>query len=187
MTDPRHEHVAPVDILGAVFEFVAAHAAPKIDPDRIYRGWQNRMALPSDSQEFCIISITTSTRRGTVDTSWQIDNESGWGRETIKSTQNVDVQIDFFGESDTARLQAQSIDALAGSRIGATFFRDRGLSCLYADQVRDMTFSSDDDQFLPRFMVTLHLCAEVDLDAEIDGFNTVHIDKIKDVDTYLSH
>lgn len=172
---------APLDVLGAVHDFLAAHI--DIAPAVIVRGWQNRAALPNVSS-YVVLTLINAPRRGTNVHIWENDNAGDGITESVRMLTLYEVQIDFCGLDEAAvNAQAARLVMLARDAVAVDFFRARGLSCQYADDPRSLPFSNDVDQWEVRYSVTLRLSAWNAADIARDAFRDVDI-RIEDVDVH---
>ena len=181
------------DVYRAVYDFIAAYGLPEMLPapktGRIFRGWSNRMTLPQDN-EYAVMSIISHTRRGTnietFDASQAAIDEDG----VITTSELVlcDVQIDFCSDPhsgrDYARRRAQAIETAARSSLAPQFFAQYNMSCLYADNARDMSFVGDARQYVSRWMTTVHLSFVTAVSAELPWFDAVNLKRLENVDVH---
>lgn len=179
-TDPQI--LAEPDIYAAVYDYVLAYALPALDPEYIYRGWQNRGALPPDTNEYAVISILNQTRVGTNVRVYIADTAGG--RQSEKTLVRFQVQVDFCSDNYLSRRRAQALETITMSAAGVQFFNNRGLSSLYAEGVRDLSFVDESDQFVQRHMVLLHLSCWSGMGVEIEGFDRAAVERIENVDVH---
>ena len=166
-----------IDVLDAVYDFVLACAydqdIPQYTEDQIIRGWQNDATLPPETQEFCIISELNTVRHGTNEETAFIDDHVNF-YETIEHV----IQLDFYSpEQLYARGRANIIELLARSRVATTFFKaaNPDLTCLYADDPRNLTGLDDTKSFVARYQLTLHLEERAKLEIPTDYFTSINI------------
>lgn len=173
---------SPLDVLGAVHDFLAAHIG--IDPKVIVRGWQNRAALPEVSS-YAVLTLINAPRRGTNVHLWQNIPDDDWGlNERVRMLTLYDAQVDFCGLDEAViGAQAARLVMLARDAVAVDFFRERGLSCQYADDPRSLPFSNDVDQWEVRYSVTLHLSAWSSADIARDAFRDVSL-HLENVDVH---
>lgn len=103
---------------------------------------------------------------------------------TIQGLIEAHVQIDICSETDAARQRATRLATVTRSSIGVRFFTDRGLSALYAEDVRDLSFVGDAKQFVRRCSTTLHLSYWSGDSVELPYFTTVNVARLEDVDAH---
>lgn len=164
---------APLDVLGAVHDFLAAHMG--IAPEAIIRGWQNRAALPGVSS-YAVLTLINAPRRGTNVHVWKNRNAGEGLTETVRMLTLYEVQIDLCGlDEAVANAQAARLVLLGRDAVAVDFFRRQGLSCLYADDPRSLPFSNDLDQWEVRYSVMLRLSAWSAADISRDAFRDVNI------------
>lgn len=182
-TNPRI--VTEADVYEAVRQFVFKYALPGVPLASIYQGWQNRAALPAGN-EYTVISILWTTQHGTAVEDFEAgdpDKEAP-GTLTVKALREIVVQVDFCSETDTARERADRVSIVARSSFGVMHFNDYGLSSLYADNVRDLSFVGAENQFVRRCAATLHLSTNNGVTADFDYFDTVQTERIENVDVH---
>lgn len=171
--------------------FVAFAAA--VPPERIVQGWQNHAALPAGTNEYAVVSVLSSRQHGTSVETFAAPNPDPAepGRLTVQGLMELTVQIDFCSEDDDARRRADSLAVATRSSLGVSFFNDYGLSALYADDPRDISFVGDARQFVRRWLVTIHLCGGGDnhdsgpgLTVEAPFFDRAAVSRIENVDVH---
>jgi hypothetical protein len=178
--------LAEADVYAAVRAFVLDFTPFPLEPANVVMGWQNRASLPPGTNEYAMISVLFDTRRGTAVETFQADDPDPArpGILSIRGLIEVQVQVDFCGENDLARQRARCLALVAGSSLGVQFFNDRGMSALYADDVRDLTFVGDSQQFVRRYMTTLHLTLVEGAAFAMDFFDQAKISRLEDVDAH---
>lgn len=186
MTFPLPEnpqHVGTPNIYEAVGRFLLKYAVPAVPQEHIFKGYKNRVALPKGSNEYIIMTLLSQTRHGTnvntFDASAAQRGEDG--ADTTQELVEIAVQIDCHSDSDAGRQRATAIEMMARSPYAVQFFRQFGMSCLYADDVRDLTGVTDSDQFVYRYMTTLHLTYWAQITQQLPWFDAVNVD-LKNVD-----
>lgn len=178
--------LSEADIYTACKDFVLAYGLPALPPDNVIQGWQNRAALPAGTNEYAIISLLFDTQHGTTVETFKADapDTAPPGQITAKALVEVQAQIDFCSRDDAARQRARRLAVVTRSGIGVQFFNDRGLSCLYADNARDISFVGDAKQFVRRWMTVLHLTLWEGVTADFDYFNRVSVSRLENVDVH---
>ena len=178
---PAHANVP--NIYEAVGRFLLKYAVPAVPQENIYKGFKNRVALPKGTNEYIIMTLLNQVRHGT-----NVDTYSATGLpvtadgiNTTKQLVELAVQIDCYSDSHDGRQRATAIEMMARSPHGVQFFNQFGMSCLYADDVRDLTGVTDADQFVYRYMTTLHLTYWAQIDQTLPWFDAVDVD-LKNVD-----
>jgi hypothetical protein len=190
MTDPALAlNPAPLyeaDVYAACRAFVLAYALPAMQAQNVFQGWQNRAALPAGSEDYAVISIISASRRGTgLETFSAPDPDpAAPGILKIEALFKVAARIEFCAEGDRARRRAQRCAALARSGPGVGFFNGRGLSCLYADEVREHSFRGEAQQFVRRYATILHLSLWSGLSLEVPYFDKASLSRLEDVDVH---
>lgn len=181
---PKVTPLDEADLYGAVYDFVLAFARPELPPDAIYRGWRNRSALPAMSEEYAVISVLGHYRRGATVERFSAPSAESDGELELTELVEADVQIDLCSNGDAARRRAQCLETAARSTAGCDFFAARGVGCLYATDVRDISFEGDSNQFVRRCMTTLRLSFPTGVKVAQDWFAAVK-PALKNVDVYF--
>lgn len=172
--------MATPDVLGAVYDFLQAYITPT--PEYIIRGWQNSATLPSDSNDYAVITLLEAPRRGTNVHTWETTDDGI--TEHIKMLTCYAVQVDFCGTDEAiVGHQAAQLVMLARDAVAVHFFGEQGLSSHYADDPRSLPFTNDQNQWETRYSVTLHLSGWIDTAVNRDAFSSADIN-LEDVDVH---
>lgn len=171
------------DILGVVYSFLAQYF-PDIDAGSIVRGWQNRAALPDDS-DYIVLTLLTTHRHGTNVHDRRDDESSETDiEEIIHMLGEHTVQVDFCGQDEqTVMARATRLAVLARDGVAVEFFKQHGILPLYAEDVRQAPYTNEQRQWETRYIVTLHLECWHDVVIPRPAFTNVDI-KIEDVDVH---
>lgn len=182
-TNPRILQDVGVDVYEAVRAFVSAYALPAIPGCRVFQGWQNRAALPAGTNDYAVISILFDKQHGTnVETFSAPDADKAVeGDLSMRGLVEISVQIDFCSEDDTARLRARRLAIVTRSPVGVQFFRAFGVSPLFSEDIRDLSFVGDASQFVRRYAVTLHLTVNEGVAVSLPYFDTAKASRVEDV------
>lgn len=187
------QNTTAADIYAAVFAFIEKFAVPLMPAapttGRIFRGYSNRMVLPPDN-EYAVMTIVGQHRRGTnvetFDARKAAANEDGDAE--LSELVICDVQIDFYSPTHTgteaARMRAQAVETVGRSPWGVRFFAEKGIKCLYCDDVRDLSAVTDAAQYVSRWSVTLHLAFRASVTAKLPWFDAVQIERLENVDVH---
>lgn len=170
-------------IYEAVRQFIYAYALPKLALENIYQGWQNRATLPPRTNEFATMYILRGTQVGTTIETFQADPDAV-GVAGLHSLVELVIQLDFYSEDDKARQRARNIAMACRSTWGPLFFSQYGMSALYAEEVRDLSGVMDAQQYVRRFMTSLHLSLNEALFANFDHFEQVRVERLENVDVH---
>ncbi len=163
------------DIYEAVRAFVLAYALPALDSAKITQGRANLLPTPDASGDYAVITVLSGTQRGSAVRSFAVDeaDPAQVGVLSVRALMEVQAQVHFYGNGDASRLRAQRLALLARSAIGVEFFKERGLSAWYADEVKDDSLLDANKEPAPRCLVTLHLSHWNCLNFEMDYFESV--------------
>ena len=170
-----------MDILGAIYSFIVQYLG--ISEELIVRGWQNRAALPDDF-DVVILTLLTAQRHGTNVHDWDGVTPPEGIDETISMLTEYTVQVDFCGHDEQAVMdRAARLAVIARDRIACEFFRPYGFLPLWAEDVRNLTFTNEQRQWEVRYNVILHVAGWKNVTISHDAFTSVNI-KIEDVDVH---
>jgi len=174
------------DILGAVNDFVLQYCKtpdiPALEQYQIVRGWQNMVsALPKNCREYVILTLLSTIRHGTnVHLYENATGETGLKQTIAKLNEHL-VQVDFCGSypdqnEEIPRTRADILEMLTRDAVGVDFYKSYGLSSLYADDVRPLSFlDPETKQWVSRYSVTLHLEGWTAAEMESDSFSELGI------------
>lgn len=178
--------VSMPDVLTAVYDYVLAYGLPAMHSDNIYRGWQNRAALPPNTNEYAIISFVSNVRRGTSVETLEIKGVKDAEPETytVATYYEATVQIDCCSDSDAGRQRATMLSNFARSHIGVAAFKAHGISIIDASAPSDISMVDEAHQFVQRTMLTLRLSYWVTGAVDTAWFNDVNLIGVHDVDAF---
>ncbi|MDR2075661.1 MAG: hypothetical protein LBP61_01825 [Desulfovibrio sp.] len=173
-------------IYAAVRAFVLAYALPALDPAKVIQGWQNRASLPPGTNDYAVIGVSGDRQRGTAveEYVWKREVPEETGRLAVRGLIEVFVRADFYAGDDTARQRARRLALVTRSSAGVRFFNERGMSALYADDVRDLSFVDESKQFVRRYSTTLHLTLVTGLSLECEAFEAARVSRLENVDAH---
>ncbi len=136
----------------AVYEFIAAFTS--VDRNNIIKGWQNTSILPPQTESYAVFTSINAKRRGTNIENYIPDNNT----LTLEKSNMIDYQIDIVAtDAETARNNISALETVARSGAGVDFFKKYDIGLLYADDARAMEQISKTDNYVNRYMITLHL------------------------------
>ena len=126
---------------------------------QIIQGWGNRASLPPATNDFAMMSILYDVQHGTPVEDFAADDPDITvpGVLTVRGLIEIAIQVDICAEGDAARHRTRRLAIISRSSIGVQHFNDWGLSILYADDAKDITFVGDANQWVRRWTTTLHL------------------------------
>ncbi len=171
-----------VDILGAVYSLLTQKMG--IDGNSVVRGWQNRAALPDDT-DYVVLTLLTEKRHGTNVHEWTGDNTSQTDIiETVSMLGEHTVQVDFCGtDEQEVMARATQLAIIARDGVAVEFLKPYGILPLYAEDVRSAPYSDEQRQWEVRYIVTLHVECWHNMAIARDAFTNVNI-LIEDVDVH---
>lgn len=168
----------------AVREYLKNFATPEYpnsDARHIVNGFLNDVSLPSDGNEIAVFTPRAMHRHGTT----LEGNVSDDGTIRLGEYVEVEVQVDCYSASRYyAQQRAQTYEMVGRSSYGVAHFKKYGLDLLYVDDAQNLTSIMDSDQYVSRWMVTLHIGLKKAVVLQQDGFSAVSIsaDDIQNVD-----
>lgn len=136
----------------AVYEFIAAFTS--VDRNNIIKGWQNTSILPPLTESYAVFTSINASRRGTNIENYMPDNNN----LILEKSNMVDYQIDIVAtDADTARNNISALETVARSAAGVDFFNKYNINLLYAEDAKAIETISKTDNYVNRYMITLHL------------------------------
>lgn len=177
------------DVHAAVYEYVLKFGLPTMLPGNIYRGWQNRSALPPTTNEYVVISFISNVRHGSSVETLEFKGVADDKPEIINVATYYDatIQIDCCSDSDAGRQRATMLSNFARSQVGVTFFKVHDISIIDASAPADVTMSDESNQFVQRTMLTLRLSYWVTGAVNTAWFNDFNLIGVKDVDAFTKY
>lgn len=171
------------DVLGAVNDFILAYVknadVDALTQPQVVRGWQNVVsALPESAQEYAVLTLLASTRRGTnVHLYAHAEGDTGLVNTVSRMAEHM-VQVDFCSAfpqqtEEAARIRAELLEMLTRDRVAVEFFKGYGFSACWAEDVRPLPFTNEAEQWVARYAVTMHLSGWTSTDVPVDSFSAV--------------
>lgn len=163
----------------ALVAFLQQYILPEVDSDCILTGNQQNMVLP-EGQDYVIFHFMQQIRHGTTTESYSADDEE----LTLKELNEIIVKVDCYANSTNssaddsilrAQIRANNLNLCFRSSVATTFFKDYGISALYADDAADTTIISDSNQYLHRWSVNLHFSLPNSITLPQLGFTSMAI------------
>ena len=181
------------DVLGAVNDFILTYVknneVKALKQKAVIIGWQNVVSvLPKNAQEYAVLTLLATQRHGTnVRYRQNAEGDNGFV-ETISRMAEHMVQVDFCSArpqqgEEVARLRAEIMEILHRDRTAIEFYKKYGISSCYAEDIRPMPFQNESEQWVARYIVTLHLSGWTATNIEIDTFSDVGV-YIENVDVH---
>lgn len=137
-----------MDILDIMNDFVLSYLS-EYKQEQVIQGYYNRASLPADVP-FIVIELNGAERVGTnVETN--TDDE-----RILKKLMRYTVYIDFIGADGAEMNSAASImETIARSGAAVSFFKETGVTVLFAGQVQYLPYADETDQWRHRFRVPI--------------------------------
>lgn len=168
-------------LLDSVNNFIL-YCLPEIPQDRMFRGYENRNALPP-VQDYVVYAIASTARIGTnVNTFAQGANDDTLTTNVLRE---YAVDVDFFSSSqETAQQRAAALEAIARCYIGVDFFNKDNIGLNYADDTQYLPYVDLTEQYVHRYRVTLHLTVWEAVTVNQQYANEVVLQRVENVDAH---
>ncbi len=148
--------------------------------DNLFRGYQNRSTLPQ-TDDYTMYYMGGSQRIGTNVNEYEETQTSQTAK--INTLQEYTVNIDFCGSNqETVENRAKTLAVLGRSYASCDFFKQYGINFNFADDVQNLPFTDEEDQFVHRCRIVLHLTRWDNVTINQPSADTVVVDKIVNVD-----
>ena len=133
----------------AVNDFILKYT--DVVQDNLYRGYQNRSTLPQVN-DYTMFYEMSENRIGT-----NVDEIRDTEAE-IKSLREYTMNIDFCGDNQESLLErAKRLAIIGRSYFGCDFFKSYGITLNYAEDVQYLPFVDEEQQYIHRYRIVLHL------------------------------
>ena len=133
----------------AVNDFILQYT--DVVQDNLYRGYQNRSTLPQ-TNDYTMFYEMSENRIGT-----NVDEVRDKETE-IKSLREYTMNIDFCGDNQESLMQrAKNLAIIGRSNFGCDFFKNYGIELNYAEDVQYLPFVDEEQQYIHRYRIILHL------------------------------
>jgi len=153
-----------------------------VPSNNIIKGNQNRISLPSNSNEYVIFTIINQIEHGRPVVRYPYNDTTGKLSAEVNKLIEFVVQIDCYSDdAETARSRAQNISSVAMTTEAVDFFNQYGISALFADIPNNTTTTIDAEQYVQRWTVDLHLSYTHAVTLNMDFFTALTYD-INNVD-----
>lgn len=167
-------------LLDVVNNFIL-FACPDVVQDRLYRGYENRNALPG-VQDYTVYAIDSTARVGTNvnDFAQTVDDTM-----ITKVLREYTVTVDFFSNSqETARSRAANLEGLANCYIGIDYFSAQDIALTYAEEPQYLPYTDLTEQYIQRYRVTLHLTVWEEYTAVQQYADEVVLQRVENIDAH---
>lgn len=161
----------------AIGDFLTQYLTPEVKKGCVLWGNQNNIALPAKSNEYVIYFLLSTQRHGSNITTYDSDGETTDEDVELEYTVQVDCYAGIDGKSDgdNAQQRAQTLEILSRSLEAYEYLKKYGLHVLYVEPPRDTTIVDDDNTYIRRWTVTLHLAGHTVLTLDSPGFTEVSV------------
>ena len=166
----------------AIKDFEKVVMNPPVSEDSIFWGYANDLALPSGSNEYVINTIVSHVEHGTPVTRYEWDEKFSNFVARVFKLEEIVLQVDCYSDDpESARMRAECLGAISRTSLGVDFFRQHGLSSLYADPPRNTTVVVDAEKYVHRWTVDVHLTYTHMMTLDASGFSSAAV-KVVNVD-----
>lgn len=163
----------------AIKDFEKVVMNPPVSEDSIFWGYANDLALPSGSNEYVINTIVSHVEHGTPVTRYEWDEKFSNFVARVFKLEEMVLQVDCYSDDpESARMRAECLGAISRTSLGVDFFRQHGLSSLYADPPRNTTVVVDAEKYVHRWTVDVHLTYTHAMTLDADGFDSATVDVV---------
>lgn len=142
-------------LIQSVLDFCFKCSNPALaDENHVIVGYTNNLTLPSDGNDFCVITPLSERRvHKTIESDPMVTDNIN-----LSEYLECEIQIDCYSSNrKDARLRVEAFELIAKSSYGVNFFRQYGIDCQGADVCRNLTTVLDSDQYVSRWNTTLTL------------------------------
>mgnify|MGYP000064327151 CR=1 FL=1 len=165
-------------LFAGVEQFLLNFSTPTLTDDGLHviPGNANDQSLPADGGDFCIYTPLFMGRRGTNVEEWQAEPI-----DAVNYCEYVETvwQIDCFSQSMVnAQQMAQTFELIARSEAGVNFFKPLSVDCLFAENLRNLSFVLDSKKYVSRWSLELHLGFWKQIQVSFDFFTSVNVNVV---------
>ena len=165
-------------LFAGVEQFLLNFSTPTLTDDGLHviPGNANDQSLPADGGDFCIYTPLFMSRRGTNSENWNTAPA-----EAVNYAEYVETvwQIDCFSRSMVSAQQlATTFELIARSEAGVNFFKPLSVDCLFAENLRNLSFVLDSKKYVSRWSLELHLGFWKQIQVSFDFFTSVNVNVV---------
>lgn len=165
-------------LFAGVEQFLLNFSTPALAADGLHviPGNANDQSLPADGGDFCIYTPLFMSRRGTNSENWNTAPA-----EAVNYAEYVETvwQIDCFSRSMVSAQQlATTFELIARSEAGVNFFKPLSVDCLFAENLRNLSFVLDSKKYVSRWSLELHLGFWKQIQVSFDFFTSVNVNVV---------
>lgn len=165
-------------LFAGVEQFLLNFSTPALTDDGLHviPGNANDQSLPADGGDFCIYTPLFMSRRGTNSEDWNTAPA-----EAVNYAEYVETvwQIDCFSRSMVSAQQlATTFELIARSEAGVNFFKPLSVDCLFAENLRNLSFVLDSKKYVSRWSLELHLGFWKQSQVSFDFFTSVNVNVV---------
>lgn len=170
------------DLLNALIGFCTEYASPPlVDSEHVLDGFGCNRTLPSDGNDFVVVTPISQTREGTNIPLFP----AGEDQQELREYVAVDVQIDCYSANNfDAMDRAQTYETVTRSDVGVAFFKRFDIDCQYSDSSRNISAVLDDDRYVSRWTLVIRLGYWKSVKVTQQFFNSVNIG-LKEADVHF--
>lgn len=174
------------DLYKATKAFILAFGFPILEPDNVFQGWGNNMSLPANTNEYAVMTVLNTNRRGTtVENIVKSENSDETPeRYELRTYFETLMQIDMCSDSDLARQRAYNLESTLRSSVGVNFYKQYGITAQYAENIFEAAFTNGSNQFVRRYILTFHLAYWAGVNVGSAWFNDYDLKRVEDVEVH---
>lgn len=163
-----------MELLEVVNDYILEYT--DVTQEKLFRGYQNRATLPQ-TDDYTMYYFDSTQRVGTN------VNEYTNTEVSINALQEQRVNVDFCGnDQSVVRTHATRLAVLGRSFISTDYFKKQGFNYNYADDMQYLPFTDENQQWVHRYRITLHLTEWDNVTLTQETAKEVVIDKVVNVD-----
>ena len=166
--------MATLTLLETVNDYILTYT--DVTQDKLFRGYQNRATLPQ-TDDYTMYWMDNTVRHGT--------NVDIYGNTevSINALQERTVSIDFCGnDHEKVENRAKRLAVLGRSFISCDYFKAQGFNYNYADDMQYLPFTDENDQWVHRYRITIHLTEWDNVTLTQQTAKEVTVQKVVNVD-----
>lgn len=177
---------AEAQLFPALRSFVLAYSLPEMKADKVFLAGQNRFSRPAGAEDYVLISISGAKQRGTAVEELLVPAERQGEPARLYCSAFMDLcaTVSFSGATDIAWKRAQQCAMLAASSMGIGYLSAWGVSCLHAEECKDMSFINEHGKLESCWGVSLRLGLAECVSACVPYFTQTRISRVEKVEAH---
>jgi hypothetical protein len=153
-------------------EFGRDAAGDLLPEEHVFFGRQNRMALPSGTEEYAVVSFMSAETVGKPFARYKRDTDA----EKVFSHWKAEFQADFCSSFPAAALaRASRFSAMCEAGLGSALLAGTGVNAIGVSGVTDASGYVDAEQFVIRSRVRLTLEYDSDYEIPVESADSLEV------------